>query len=302
MAPSLAGCALGALVLLGATSCRRAGAPTPVWLGPVVVTPASGPDDQSSLVDRVALARQARSQLVQAGIFANETSDTTKPGAAVATVRIGLAMEPVQADGKAAVRALVRLGVLTRPQGLAPPHFGEDVGANAEMLYDPATQRDAKVVLQRLAERTVGDLLAAYVARQKLWSADPSRLHAAVATPGELRAEAIRVAAARKLTDEVPTLVALLSDEDEEIRDAALGALVELRDRRAVPALTKTKSMRDHREMRKIIDALATLGGQEAADYLSFVADAHEDEEIRSIAKAALDHLRSGSGTSTRRR
>jgi HEAT repeat protein len=88
-------------------------------------------------------------------------------------------------------------------------------------------------------------------------------------------------------------LVALLSDDEEAIRDAALGALVELRDPRAVPALTKAKSMKDRREVRKIIDALATLGGQEAADYLSFVADAHEDEEIRTMAKAALLRLRS---------
>jgi len=62
---------------------------------------------------------------------------------------------------------------------------------------------------------------------------------------------------------------------------------------RAVPALTKAKSMKDRREMRKIIDALAALGGQEAADYLSFVADAHEDEEIRNMAKAALARLKS---------
>jgi HEAT repeat protein len=108
-----------------------------------------------------------------------------------------------------------------------------------------------------------------------------------------MRLEAIRVAAARRLLDEVPTLVALLSDDEEAIRDAALGALVELRDPRAVPALTKAKSMKDRREVRKIIDALATLGGQEAADYLSFVADAHEDEEIRTMAKAALLRLRS---------
>jgi HEAT repeat protein len=150
-------------------------------------------------------------------------------------------------------------------------------------------------VLQLLAERAVGDLLAGYVARQKLWSAKSQALHAVLAAPGELRLEAIRVAEARKLRDEVPTLVALLSDDEETIRDAALGALVELRDPRAVPALTKTKSMKDRREMRKIIDALAALGGQEAADYLSFVADAHEDEEIRNMAKAALVRLRSRS-------
>jgi hypothetical protein len=50
--------------------------------------------------------------------------------------------------------------------------------------------------------------------------------------------------------------------------------------------------MRDRREMRKILDAIAMLGGQEAAEYLSFVADAHEDEEIRQMAKQALERLK----------
>ena len=90
-------------------------------------------------------------------------------------------------------------------------------------------------------------------------------------------------------------MVALLADDDETTRDAALGALVQLRDPRAVPALTKGKSMKDRREMRKIVDALAALGGQEAADYLSFVADAHEDEEIRNMARAALARMGSKS-------
>jgi HEAT repeat protein len=90
----------------------------------------------------------------------------------------------------------------------------------------------------------------------------------------------------------VPTLLKLLSSEDESVRDAALGALVELRERRAVSEIAKQRSMRDQREMRKILDAIATLGGDEAIEYLSFVADAHEDEEIKGMAKQALERLK----------
>jgi hypothetical protein len=43
--------------------------------------------------------------------------------------------------------------------------------------------------------------------------------------------------------------------------------------------------------MRKIVDAIATLGGSEARDYLSFVAETHDDEEIRAMAKEALERL-----------
>jgi HEAT repeat protein len=259
----------------------------------LAISPTAGAGDESSLVDREALAQKARAQLLQAGIFAGETLEGTKSDAVVARVGVTLSMELVGAAGRAAVRAGVRLNVSTRPAGVAFSHFGEDVRANAEMLYDPDTQPDKQGVLQRLAERAVADLLAAYVARQKMWSADRQAVHAALIAAGDMRLEAIRVAAARKLRDEVPSLVALLSDDEETIRDAALGALVELRDPRAVPALTKTKSMKDGREMRKIIDALAAIGGQEATDYLSFVADAHEDEEIRKMAKAALFRLTS---------
>jgi hypothetical protein len=280
---------------LAAAACKRpiAKPGAALWLGPLDITAAASPGDESSLVDREALAYKARSQLLQTGIFAGEATESSNPGAAVARIRLILSMETVQADGKAAVRASVRLNVSTRPAGVAPAHFGEDVQANVEMLYDPEAQHDRKQVMQRLAERAVGDLLAGYSARQKLWSAEPRIIHAALAASGEMRPEAIRVAAARKLRDEGPALIALLSDDEETIRDAALGALVELRDPRAVSALTKSKSMKDRREVRKIIDAIASLGGQEASDYLSFVADAHEDEEIRNMAQAALARLRS---------
>jgi len=278
------------VLVLGVVVCRRPSASglPPLWLGSVAIAPTPGASDESQLVDREALAGGTRSRLLQAGIFAGEAVENAKPGAAVARIRITLSMEVVRVESKAAVRASVRLTVSTHPAGVAASHFAEDVNANVEMLFDPEAQPDMKKVISQAAERAADDLLTSYVARQKLWASDPAALHAVLSAPGDLRLEAIRVAAARRLGAEVPTLIALLSDDEETIRDAALGALVELRDPRAVPALTKTRSMQDSREMRKIIDALGVLGGQEAVDYLSFVAEAHEDEEIRNMAKAAL--------------
>lgn len=289
--------ALWILVLLGQPVCKRSGTilEPPVGLGPVTIDVMVASDGSPAL-DRDALIEQARKQLQQAGIFAG---DARTPGAALATVRIGLVMESVKADGKAAARAMVRLQITTRPEGVAPARYAEDTRANAEMLYQP--DGDAKAVYQRLAEQTITDLLATYVGRQKLWTADRAALHASLQTPGELRVEAIRVVAVRKLVDEVPTLLTLLADEDETVRDAALGALVTLRDQRAVPALTKTRNMRDTREMGKIIEALAVLGGQEALDYLAFVAETHENEEIRQLAADALQRARDQAARKTGR-
>jgi hypothetical protein len=58
-----------------------------------------------------------------------------------------------------------------------------------------------------------------------------------------------------------------------------------------VSVLAEQRSMRDKREMRKILDAIALLGGDEAADYLAFVADGHEDAEIRQLASEARKRL-----------
>ena len=95
-------------------------------------------------------------------------------------------------------------------------------------------------MFSKLVTRTVGDLLAAYVARQKLYGGDPRPCASALqADAGELQIEAIRAVGERKLTSEVPRLLKLLEHPDESVRDAALGALVELRERRAVSVLAE---------------------------------------------------------------
>jgi hypothetical protein len=64
-----------------------------------------------------------------------------------------------------------------------------------------------------------------------------------------------------------------------------------MKDRRAVAVLTRSRSFRDRREMQKIIEAISVLGGVEALDYLSFVADAHDDPDIKTQAAEARQRL-----------
>jgi len=135
--------------------------------------------------------------------------------------------------------------------------------------------------------------------RTRLRWAPPAALHDALAADAAtpLREEAIRQVGARHLADEAPRLLALLDDPDEATRDAALGALIALRDRRAVAKLTRDRSLHDHHEMLKLLDAISQIGGEEAAEYLSFVAESHDDPDIRQAASQARDRLqRRGDG------
>jgi len=149
-----------------------------------------------------------------------------------------------------------------------------------------------RVLFGKLVQRVASDLVDGFVARESLRTAPVAAVAAALrADGGDLQEQAIRIAGERRLRDQVPVLLDLLDNQNEAVRDAALGALIQIGDRRAVSALTKSRSMHDRREMRKILDAIATLGGDEALDYLSFVAASHDDEEIRGLAAAAKSRL-----------
>jgi hypothetical protein len=296
-----------ALVLLGLAAVPMSGCkrrpqtpaeppprPTPV-LGPVTVrdmtAEVGGP--QGVVMNVEAVAAETRRTLAGAGVF--QASPTDAAAAVVARVRIEFGLEDVQLPDKGAARAAVRLRIDTRPSDVADRRFNEDVQAGSESQYaiDPKTGGpDRQALFTKLVSRTVQDLLAGYLARQKLWTGDPASVRPLLtADAGELTLEAIRAVGERKLTSETPALLKLLENGDEAVRDAALGALVELRERKAVTVLAEQRSMRDKREMRKILDAIAVLGGEEAADYLGFVADGHEDPEIKAMAAEARRRL-----------
>ena len=268
-------------------------------LAEVTVRPITPPHfrDTDIQLDQAQIAAKAKKILEDAAIFA--APEEKRPAA-----KVSLEVEMVSASESAEpeIGAKVRLRVAVRPS-VSPARFAEDVAAMGQAPLSKGDVDEARVAFQRLAERTVEDLLLAYVARQKLWDGDAPEIASALnSADNDLRVEALRIVAARNLRSEIPTVLRLLSDEEENVRDAALGTLVALRERSAVKALAESRQMRDAREMRKILDAIATLGGREAQEYLSFVAETHDDAEIRAMAKAAIERLsrRSESNQTTR--
>ena len=116
-----------------------------------------------------------RKALLDSGLLAGVATDGGGSPVAV-RVRIELGLEDVTADTKAAARAAMRLRIDTRPSEVAAGHWNEDVQAGAETQYDTATNPDRHELFNKLVRRTVDDLLAGYIARQKVWAGDPAAL------------------------------------------------------------------------------------------------------------------------------
>ena len=298
---------------LFAAACHRQAAPPPPpaplpVLGTIDVQLAS-PDqgDEPPPIDPEAVRRTVRTHLLDTGLFSAAAPDAAAPVQASVVVRV--AAETVEVESAGEARARVWLSVTGRPPD-APGVFSVALDGTGSQRYPirPARRRgpvDAGAPSGPAAAETAvvvriaADLIDGFAARRRLHAAPAAAVHAAlIADGGELRDEAIRVAGERKLRDEGPALLKLLDDPDEPTRDAALGALIALGDRRAVAVLTRSRSLRDRREMRKIIEAVAILGGQEADDYLSFVAASHDDDDIRAAAAAARERMlrRQGAG------
>jgi hypothetical protein len=297
-------------LVLGVTAagggCRRRAPsapppPKPPMLGTVSVENMT-PGAEGAQLDVGKMERDMRAALEASGLFAPAGSggggDDGGAGP-IARARLAVAAEIVDVGTKAEARARVRLHIDTRPAN-TPGAVAVDLEGQGMEARQPRRRGRGEEpaglppgdTLGPLAVRVAKDLLNGFVAKRRLYDGPPAGVHAAlVADGGELREEAIRVVGERQLRDEAPTLLKLLGDDDETIRDAALGSLIALRDRRAVSELTRTRSLRDRREMRKIIEAISILGGQEAEEYLSFVAATHDDDEIRAEATAARTRL-----------
>ena len=248
--------------------------------------------------DLGSLEAPLRARLLGTGLFAPDGADAH--GGPVAALRVRVATEKVEVRAVGEVRVRVGLRLESRPEE-APGALTFTLEGQGSTRYavtprphgrQPGPPPDRGPMFRDLTLRIADDLIDGFVARQRLHEGAPTAVHVALqADGGDLRDEAIHVVGERQLHDEAPILLKLLSDPEERTRDAALGALIALGDRRAVTELTRTRSLRDRREMRKIIEAIAILGGQEADEYLSFIAATHDDDEIRAEAAAARARL-----------
>lgn len=284
------------LLCLGA-GCRSREQVTPTVeevvprLGDVVVRNGSATEPVKGLYPE-ALTGKARARLAASGVFAPE-ANAAAPRANF-TIAFLIEVGPGQDAALRAVAA-AELKVTVSPPTPLASRFLENVeaAADAPMPLPASGATAAAARVEAFSGRLLDDLLRDYIGRVRLGRAKSDAVLAALNSPiPDVREEAARISGERKLKAGADRLLVLLSDPEERVRDASLGALIALQEERAVAELGKTRSMRDAREMAKILDAISVLGGSEAVSYLEFVADAHPDAAIQTLAREALDRMR----------
>jgi hypothetical protein len=106
-----------------------------------------------------------------------------------------------------------------------------------------------------------------------------------------VREAAVSALVQRRNRAAIPALVAQLKGEDPlEVR-RAMGGLVELQAREAVPELIEISRGKDPGFLRELVYALGAIGGDEAQAYLYTLSQGHDQPAVRDAARQALEEL-----------
>ena len=240
-------------------------------------------------IDRDTLGGWMRDRLRRAAEVQLEEGGAAAPGAYRLALELGVGergAEEGEAQGRVVVASL---------RGTVPG--GADTVELQASTVKPLSRgtRDEVGTVRKIVEVLVDDVLF----QGRLAVGPPELLvHALGERKDTARlSAAVEIAGVRRARQAVPALIQLLQHKDEQISDRAIGALVAIGDRSAVKALTRLSSFEDTARMAKVLDAIGSLGGQEARDYLEFVSTGHEDADIRNLAAEALERMtRAGPG------
>ena len=187
---------------------------------------------------------------------------------------------PGEPTAEQAIALLVRLvedsaETLGRELGLLRMDSRELLSQVAKSDGDPALRGTAMQILGRRRER-----LAIPVLIDLIKQTGAHRKTSLQPTASGAPADAVRL---RKQRQE--------AEIQGVLRDTAIGALLEIGDRSAVRPLLDSVAFVDTVEMGKIVEAAAALGGDDARNYLRFVAQSHPEKAVRDEAATALKRL-----------
>lgn len=169
--------------------------------------------------------------------------------------------------------------------GDKPRHHGEaTIGENcpASESFEALTQR---VVAQAIKDVETGLLIDE--------ATDAEVLRQLQEGDRRAKSRALEAVRDRKLRGGADALIKILGDDEEEpeLVMKAIGALVALKETRAVGPMIDSARRRPSIYLGQIIFGVAEIGGKEAEAYLFTVASGHPDPEMRSSAERALSEL-----------
>jgi hypothetical protein len=243
------------------------------------------------------LAKQLGRQLGQSPFFVARVEDVPQGHEArLATVEVRVTYDLVDSQergGRVAVAAIESQIDWhdSRAGDLAP---AENV--LVERLLDPAERRNEDGVLAAMVADSLVQVGHGLIAKEQVRAGGVEGVEQALAAEDvDLVLWGLDLAAERRLAGLFDQVVARLESGDEVVRNRALTALVALGDRRAVDALARRAKFDDHDFMHMVIEAVSALGGDDARDYLEFIASGHPERSIRKRAGEGLERLGSAS-------
>lgn len=159
-------------------------------------------------------------------------------------------------------------------QGAARANAPVNFGMLVEEALDTGLQQ---VLLAKSAHQQPSDTLLAWLASNT--------------TGRDQRLQAVRLLGARREPQATPLLVDLLGDDDAEVAQAAMGAIMLIGDPRAVSAVIQYAEAKPSLVRRQAIEAVRNMGTYLGKAWLFTLSTGHPDQEVQQAAASALAQL-----------
>ncbi len=153
---------------------------------------------------------------------------------------------------------------------------------------------EVNAILEDLSLRIILKLAESIAAQESLRTAEDEAIVAVLADSSgdaSLIGWAMQLVAERKLASAIDPLIAYLGSEDTNLAFQTIPALVAIGDPRAVAALVNHVHFDNYEQLSVAMEAISAIGGQDAIEFLEFVASGHQDKELRDRAQASIQRI-----------
>jgi hypothetical protein len=304
--------ALALLVAAASLGCKRSG-PAAQRDGGPTAAPAgdAGPAaraGETTVIGDIAIRR------VDPTAFKVEMADRDLAAAVAGVLRGSKAFAPSLAEvpaGRTGVPARVTLDI-TYDQVVAPSgralvcaveaaidwqSGGERLIPRSNVLAEKplattSDQQRARAIAGEMIQQSVIEAGRELVVKEELRQGEDAAVEKGLdSTDPDVVLWSLELVAERRLKAAFERALSLLKAKDAGVRAAALRALVALKDPRAVAPLAKMANFSNTEELRLVIEAVSAIGGDEAAEFLEYVATGHSDADLRNRAREGLERI-----------